>query len=123
MGYYTEHTLIARKVSSQYQFEKLTKRLKEMELIGYAFNDGTYDSHMHEAVFHTYGECKWYSHAEDMVAIAESFPNIYFELEGIGEEFGDFWKEYYHDMDIECCHGEIVYERPKKVQWTELVPF
>ena len=58
-----------------------------------------------------------------MVAVAEKFPKMYFELEGVGEEFGDFWKEYYHDMDIETCRGEIVYEQPKKVQWTELVRF
>lgn len=123
MGYYTEHTLTVRNVRSEEEFNKLSDFLTEKELIGYAFCDGIYTSNRFEAEFPTYGECKWYDHPEHMVAIAEKFPTMYFELEGIGEEFGDFWKEYYHDMDIEQCRGEIVYEQPHKVQWTELMPF
>ena len=123
MGYYTEHTLNARCVLDQQQFDDLCSYLKEHDLIGYAFDQGTYFEKNHEACFGCYDSVKWYEHSKDMVALAEKFPNIYFELEGIGEEFGDFWKEYYHDMDIESCRGEIVYEEPKKVRWNDLIPF
>lgn len=123
MGYHTEHNLTVRNVRSEKEFEKLSNLLKEMELIGYAFSEGEYIPNNYEAYFPCYEDCKWYEHSEQMVGIAEEFPTMYFELEGIGENFGDFWKEYYHDMDIEVCRGEIVYEQPKKVQWTELIPF
>ena len=121
MGYYTDHTLIVRKIKNEEQFEELNTYLKEKELINYAFCDGDYDPNHQEAIFYTYDSVKWYDHSEAMVDVAEKFPKMYFELEGAGEEFGDFWKEYYHDMDIEYCRGEIVYEQPKKVQWQDLL--
>ena len=123
MGYYTEHSLTVREIKDKEQFAELEKELKNMGLIGYAFEDGDYHDNIHEAYFGTYDEVKWYEHPEDMVGIAEMFPNMYFMLEGTGEEFGDFWREYYHDMDVESCRGEIIYEQPKKVQWTELRSF
>ena len=123
MGYYTDYTLTARKIKNRNQFEELNNFLKDKEIINYALMDGSYKDNNHEAVFNCYDSVKWYNHSEDMVMIAEKFPNIYFMLEGAGEEFGDWWREYYHDMDIEQCRGDIVYEQPKKVQWTELIPF
>ena len=123
MGYYTEYSLTARKVRNQTQFEEIHEELRKRDLIGYAFDSGTYDDKNHEAVFGCYDSAKWYEHSKDMIMIAEKFPNVYFELEGEGEEYGDFWREYYHDMDIEFCRGEIIFEQPKKVQWKDLIPF
>lgn len=123
MGYYTKYTLTVRKIKNEEWFKKLQEELRSRELIGYAFDEGHYSEKNKEAIFYMYDECKWYNHAEDMVMIAEKFPKMYFQLEGFGEEFQDFWHEYYHDMDVEVCHGEIVFEQPKKVQWTELIPF
>ena len=123
MGYYTEHTLTVRKVRDKSQFEDLCDALKSKELIGYAFDEGSYNDKRHEAYFSCYDCVKWYDHPKDMVMIAEKFPNMYFELEGAGEEFGDFWREYYHDMDVESCRGDIIYEEPKKIQWKDLIPF
>ena len=123
MGYYTEHTLNVRKIKDKSQYEQLYEELKKRDLIGYAFDSGSYSENNHEATFYTYDSVKWYDHAVDMLHIAEKFPNMYFELEGSGEEFGDFWREYYHDMDIECCRGEIIFEQPKKIQWNDLIKF
>lgn len=123
MGYYTEYNLTVRRVKNKERFNELQNTLKSKEIIGYALYEGDYDEHHKEATFSCYDSVKWYTHSEDMVYIAEKYPEMYFELDGSGEEFGDFWKEYYHDMDIEQCHGEIVYEQPKKVQWNELIPF
>ena len=130
MGYYTQYTLEVRKIKNEAQFNELVDELRSRELIGYAFDDGHYPATIssinhkyNDAIFYSYDECKWYDHAEDMVVISEKFPNMYFELSGEGEAFGDYWKEYYHDGDIEECRGEIVYEQPKKVQWQELVMF
>ena len=123
MGYCTDYSLNVRKIQNKLQFNELVEYLKEKDLIGYAFDKGDYDDKHHEASFWPFDTVKWCKHAEDMVDIAEHFPNMYFELEGAGESFGDFWREYYHDMDIEYCRGEIIYEQPKKIQWTELIPF
>lgn len=121
MNYYTAYKLTVRKLKSKEQFVELSNFLKEKEIIGYALCDGSYDPDHREAVFYPFEQVTWYKHAEDMVMIAESFSKLYFELEGVGEDIGDFWKEYYHDMDIEYCRGEVVYEQPKKVAWQELV--
>jgi len=123
MGYYTNYNMTVRKVRDKAQFEDLYVELKHRDLIGYAFEEGSYNDKRHEAFFGSYDSAKWYRHAEDMVMIAEKFPNMYFELEGAGEEFGDFWREYYHDMDVETCRGDIIYEEPKKIQWKDLIPF
>ena len=123
MGYMTEHNLSARNIKDMNQFLELNDELKNREIIGYALEDGVYDKYGKTAEFNCFEPCKWYKHSEDMVMIAEKFPNIYFELEGNGESFGDFWREYYHDMDVERCNGEIVYEQPKKIQWNKLLRF
>ena len=123
MGYYTEHSLEVRNVKSEERFNELSNALIEKELLGYALYEGTYFADKMTAYFGAYDAVKWYDHAKDMVGIAERFPEMYFELSGEGEEFGDFWKEYYHDMDVEECRGEVVYEQPKRVQWKELMPF
>ena len=121
MSYDTEFKLTARKLRNKDQFDKLVEELTRKDILHYALDEGHYDEMHHEAEFYPTEGVHWYQHAEDMVGIAESFPNVYFELEGVGETFGDFWKEYYHDMDVERCFGEIVYEQPKKVKWNDLL--
>jgi hypothetical protein len=123
MGYFTEYNLNVRKIKNRAQFDDLVETMKAKDLIDYAFDCGNYLEKSHEAIFQCYDAVKWYEHSKDMLMLAEKFPNMYFMLEGAGEEYGDFWREYYHDMDIESCHGEIVYEQPKKVQWSDLIKF
>jgi hypothetical protein len=121
MGYYTKYILNVRKVRDERQFNELVQAMKDKDLIGYAFDDGDYIEKIHEAQFGCYDSVKWYNHPKDMMMLAEKFTNMYYMLEVAGEEYGDFWREYYHDMDIESCRGEIVYEQPKKVQWMDLI--
>ena len=123
MGHFTNYTLEVRNIRDKGQFEDLVEELRKREILNYALCMGSYNDKRRDAYFPDYDSVKWYEHVENMVAIAEKFPNMYFLLEGAGEEFGDFWREYYHDMDIETCTGEIIYEQPKKIQWTELIPF
>lgn len=123
MGYYTRHILTVRNIHDNEQFRLLSEELKERDLIGYAFDYGNYDNDRHEAIFYAYEDVKWYDHDKDMIMIAEKFPNMYFELEGEGEEYGDLWREYYHDMDCEHCCGEIIFEAPKRIKWKELIAF
>ena len=121
MGYTTKHSLTALNVRDEEQFNEITEEMKKRDLIGYAFVHGCYAGH--EAFFDPYDFVKWYNHRSDMIAIAEKFPNVYFELEGWGEDHGDFWREYYHDMESESCYGEVVFERPRKIQWDKAMVF
>lgn len=133
MGYYTEYTLEVRKIKNEEQFQELVEELKAHDLIGYAFDEGHFPAipytnlrernKSHEALFYPYDEAKWYDHSAVMIMISEKFPNMYFELSGVGEDFGDFWKEYYHDGEVEECAGEIVYAQPKRIQWDKLMRF
>lgn len=123
MGYYTDYSLDVREIKDQNQFDDLVMELKKLDLVRSVFDEGRYNSDRHDAYFSCYEEAKWYNHAKDMLHISEKFPNMYFELEGNGEEFGDFWREYWHDGECEACRGEIVYEQPKKIPWQELGAF
>ena len=123
MTAYRCYLLRVRNIRSEEEFIKLCGKLSSCDLICYAFDEGVYDSKTHEGFFDCYEDVKWNKHVQCMIGIAEQFPKMYFELEIREGEFGGFCKEYYHDMDIEVCYGEVVYEHPKKVQWTELAPF
>jgi hypothetical protein len=120
---YIEYRLMVLKVKNEEQFHKLEEELKRRDILRYALDSGSYSKERKEAEFLPSEACSWLRHAEDMVMISEKFPNMTFELECIGEVFGNYWKEYYHDGQTEYCRGEVVYEQPKKVQWTELMKF
>ena len=123
MPYMTDYKLTVRNIETSTLFKDLVDAMKQKDLIHYAFSDGDYSEKDKEAVFLPYERVTWTDHVIDMMFLAEAFPKMYFNLEGIGESFGDVWCLYFHDMDIESCAGEIVFEAPKKVQWTELVKF
>lgn len=77
MGYYTEHEL---SVSEGHVVDYIHE---VQEISGYT------------ELFS--GEVKWYSHEKDMRALSLKHPNIIFELKGIGEEYPDYWVEYYEN--------------------------
>ena len=53
---------------------------------------------------------KWYEHEDDMCKLSAMFPDLYFTLEGDGEEFDDFWRKLFHNGQcIDCVDGEISY--------------
>lgn len=39
---------------------------------------------------------KWYEHQNEMRQLSAKYPDIFFELEGHGEEYGDDWRELYY---------------------------
>lgn len=50
---------------------------------------------------------KWYSHEEDMRGISNRFPGVLFELMGVGEDFPDIWKKYFHDGRMQVAKAVI----------------
>ena len=55
---------------------------------------------------------KWYDHYNEMRALSKYFPSLYFELEGFGEEYGDMWREYFHNGEAMHSDAKITYDTP-----------
>ena len=53
----------------------------------------------------------WGRRVEDMLKLSKEFPNYYFRLEGHGEDWGDFWCEWYYNGKTHHAAGTTVYER------------
>lgn len=123
MGYRTKYSLSVRNIKSEQRFNELVQFLKNKDIIHYAVCDGEYFEDSNEALFACFEDVKWYDHVDQMITVAEKFPEMYFQLEGQGEETGDFWRMYFHDMDIETCLGEVVYEQPNKIDWDKVAVF
>ena len=60
---------------------------------------------------------KWYEHEEDMRKYSEKYPNIIFQLIGVGEGSGmdiDVWHKYFLNGKMQICKGEIVFDEYNK---------
>ena len=55
-----------------------------------------------------YNSCKWYDHADDMLAISNKHPNILFKVHGEGEEVGDIWDKWFLNGKMQVCEAKIV---------------
>ena len=121
--YTTKYFMEVRNIKNEDQYAELVKFMREKDLFGYVFEEGKYIDCTHEAMFGSFEEVRWAERPIVMIMISEKFPNMTFEITGDGESYGDLWKEYYHEGEIECCSGEIIYEQPRKIQWNELVIF
>lgn len=60
---------------------------------------------------------KWYDSDEDMCLLSSKFPNLLFELAGIGEDSKDLWKAYFVNGAKQNAPGKVIYDEfdPKKL--------
>jgi hypothetical protein len=56
----------------------------------------------------TYDSCKWYGHADDMLAVSNKHPNTLFKVHGEGEEAGDIWDKWFLNGKMQVCEAKIV---------------
>jgi len=89
MGYYTRHTL-----------EHDDKGRIDHE-------EGITDTTGYEYSVFDDDEIKWYDHEKDMRNYSKCYPKVTFILYGVGEEEGDYWKEYYKNGDMVRRNGEM----------------
>lgn len=89
MGYYTKYTL---------DYDTSVVKESAADISGY---------HVH--LLEDEG-CKWYQHEEDMKAFSLRYPNERFELSGVGEEDGDYWKKYFKNGKMQLTRGVITYD-------------
>lgn len=108
MGYYTCYNLT---IHNQTEARKKTISKWARENIGFFSwikpKDEGVDSNIEQDL--RYDSYKWYTHSYDMLELSKRFPDVFFELEGDGEDAGDFWKEYYYNGESQFAQGEIVY--------------
>ena len=75
MGYYTIYSLTKIKGKDE-DFDALNKDLRELGI------DLDFDCNL-----------KWYDHETDLENLTKKYPDLVVELEGDGEDVGDYWKK------------------------------
>lgn len=135
MGYYTYFTLGVHKkkynvnspeVTVDFEIEK--KVAVELAKLIYEMGDEpdeqdvAYLASVEEhGIFRVFEESlKWYNHEDDMCKLSAMFPDLYFTLEGDGEEFDDYWRKLFHDGQcLGCVDGEICYPEFDIAYWED----
>jgi hypothetical protein len=51
----------------------------------------------------------WYEHEDDMRRVAAAHPDLYFILEGYGDEYDDIWTEVYHGDNFKRKYVEMIF--------------
>jgi len=97
MGYYTYHYIIwqfTKPISSTENFNELLQTVLE-EITNYPYWEETdlpnelYTDHI-----------KWYKMKEQMIEISQQFPNVIFDVYGVGEEHPDIWiHRFYNGLE------------------------
>jgi hypothetical protein len=59
-----------------------------------------------------YEGVKWYSYDDDMKVVSQKYPSLTFELEGEGEESGDFWRSWYKNGRSVSIQGQVTFPTP-----------
>ena len=102
MGYYTEYNLSIKHNLTMDDNKDIIKHLrKESEEAEYAINEEGWSRG---------NESRWYNHNPEMKEFSKKYPYVVFELEGIGEENGDWWKRYYKNGKTQLAEAEITFE-------------
>ena len=115
------YSLAVRNVKNLDQYQLLSDALEELDLERYVFDDGAFFSKEKEAIFSTWEEQNWSNHHSQMIILSEKFPKMTFEL--TMQERDCFNRIYYKDGSFENCIGEVLFERPKKIEWDALLAF
>lgn len=94
MGYYTKYDLdIIKGGDANIDYKKELCDMAEYE---HLFDD----------------ETKWYEHHDHMKAISNKYPKVLFQLNGSGEEDGDFWRAFYYGGKcLERIQAEVVFKQ------------
>lgn len=116
MGYYTKFELHAYNVETRDPVSRemeydLTYRLENIAF-GYVDREEfeTWGPQSFDAW--TGDTMKWYDHEADMTALSKEYPELLFVLEGVGEEFPDAWRKWFHNGTYEESYAEITYPKP-----------
>ncbi len=62
---------------------------------------------------------KWYDHCDDMIELAQEYPEMIFMLEGHGEDINDHWREYYQGDR----YKRVVMHWDPAPEWANIAPY
>lgn len=101
MGYYTNfHLEVSSKTGGDVDPDTLQEvRDNFDEMFGY---NGAFDE-----VTDWSAEWKWYDWEIDMKKFSAAFPDLRFELEGLGEERENWWTAWFHDGNVHKSCAKI----------------
>ena len=116
MGYYTKFELHAADVETRWPISRdmeydITYRLENIAF-GYVEREDFEKWGPQSFDAWTGDTMKWYDHVDDMIALSKEYPNLIFMLEGVGEEFPDAWRKWFHNGQYEESYAEVVYPKP-----------
>lgn len=94
MGYYTRFTLTVLEKDEDGELNEVDSSTHpEFETTKTYGGDVSID----ELISESTDNMKWYDHRDDMLKLSKDLPDLVFILDGVGEENGDLWREFYKD--------------------------
>lgn len=125
MGYYTAFRLSVKNVRSLSEYTALREAVKPF---------GVFDLDLELepglelklkpqpglVIFYSSDTYKWYHFEKDMDKLSQEFPHMTFMLEGDGEDYDDYWIEYFQDGNHELCVGSFTYPDPVTIPWNDI---
>lgn len=116
MGYYTDFSLDVQKSVQDENSDIAVNKMKYIEAlhnIVEALHNFDEDSkYALDEKGGTLESVKWYSYQESLLKFSKFFPDWVIILSGVGEEVGDFWREYFLNGKSIRVKGEVVFEEP-----------
>jgi len=94
MGYETHYTLTIHPEGSNLADCAFEQLIKDSEGAECTFSEGNCYNGSYN------GTSTWYEYPTDMATISRKFPRLVFELEGCGDESGDWWRKAWKDGKI-----------------------
>lgn len=124
MGYYTSFRLSAKNVRSISEYTALCEALRPFGVfdldLGLEGLGLKLEPQPGLIIFYSSDTHKWYNFEEDMQKVSQEFPHMTFMLEGDGDDYDDFWIEYFQNGNHELCVGSIVYPDPVSIPWDDI---
>jgi hypothetical protein len=121
MGYYTSYNLTVTKREGLL-FEEVGREIeveiaKKLCAISDWFESSDFNKTVKKSDYPLakligFDPIKWYNHYDEMVVLSTEFPSLYFELKGLGEDYEDMWREYFHNGEAMHSDAKIIYDTP-----------
>lgn len=108
MAYYTHFSIVLTNVASKAEEEEIIRKIQNIS--GETFDGG-------DSEYFVYTE--WYDSEMDISKVSKMFPHVFFIIEGVGEEKGDFWRRYVQNGKQQLATGELVFEDYNPSKMTE----
>lgn len=116
MAYCTNYYLSAKAPNlTPDLLHKIDLHLRDMGVIRYVFMSGMFiDDCMY---WDSSCETRWDCHDDDMLEVSTAFPDVTFQLHGVGEAIHDEWDKYYRNGEMEACYVEVRMPEPTRIIW------